>query len=178
MHLDIEKKTSRGIKHQNNDTKIANSRELLPQQKTLSQNTEELQSTGKKKPFVRKKKELAALFHKLLFSHFFLHFLFYISFPYGYSSGLSNRERLICHQELTVFPLLPVVNQMSWYHQNWNRRANVIQWWEENLVDSNFNMMIIPVTANVVSELHIWGVILININVSKGQKLFLICKTL
>lgn len=166
MHLNIEKKKSRIIKHQNNCIKIASSRELLPQQKTLSQNTEELQSTGKKKPFVRKKKELANVFYKLLFFPF-LHFLFYFSFPHGYSNGLLNRvllanllwQMLVCHQELTAFRLLPVVIQMSWYHHNWNSKPNVIQWWEENLVAINFSTMIIPATAKPVSYTCIWRTI-------------------
>lgn len=151
-----EKKKSRFIKHENNYIKIAASRELLSQQKTLSQNTEELQSTEKKKPFTRKMKELATFFHKLFFFPFFafsvLHFLSLRLFQWP----SKHREMLVCHQELTVFPLLPVVNQMSWYHQNWNSKANFIQWWEENLVAINFNMiipvMIIPVTAKPGSQ--------------------------
>lgn len=88
------KRTSRVIKHQNNDVKIASSREFLSQQKTLSQNTEKLQSTGKKKPFVRKKKELATLFHKLLFFPFFtycvLHFLSLWLFKWSFRQGDAN----------------------------------------------------------------------------------------
>lgn len=66
MRLDIEKNPSRAIKHQNKDIKIASSRELLPQQKTLPPNPEELKSEREKKPFVRKKKGDYYSLHKLL----------------------------------------------------------------------------------------------------------------
>lgn len=67
MHLEIENNPSRVITHQYKDIKIASSRELLPQQKKLPQNPEELKSKREKKPFIRKKKGLCYYFHKLFF---------------------------------------------------------------------------------------------------------------
>lgn len=68
MHLDIEKNPSRVIKHQTRDIKIATSRELLLQQKTLPQNPEELKSKGEKKPFVMKKKGACYSFSQIILS--------------------------------------------------------------------------------------------------------------
>lgn len=48
MRLDTEKNPSRVINQQNKNTKIARSRQLLPQQNTLPQNTEELKSKKEK----------------------------------------------------------------------------------------------------------------------------------
>lgn len=66
MHLDTEKNPSRVINQQNKNTKIARSRQLLPQQNTLPQNTEELKSKKEKTFFYEEERSLL-FFHKLVF---------------------------------------------------------------------------------------------------------------